>query len=79
MKYQKTRIGTLNSNIEFSEMSKNVRMTCEKPFFLENFRILQLLTKAIFNISEKRFDICVQCLNARLLNRHKAAFLKECF
>ena len=27
---------------QFSEMSKNVRLTCEKPCFLENFRILQL-------------------------------------
>ena len=27
---------------QFSEMSKNVRLTCEKPCFLEKFRILQL-------------------------------------
>ena len=27
---------------QFSEMSKNVRLTCEKPCFLENFIILQL-------------------------------------
>ena len=27
---------------QFSEMSKNVRLTCEKPCFLENFLILQL-------------------------------------
>ena len=38
------RIGTLNTIIkyQFSEKSKNVRLTCEKLCLLENFRILQL-------------------------------------
>ena len=37
--YQKTRIGTLNKNIESNlHMSEYVRLTCEKPCFLENFR-----------------------------------------
>ena len=34
--------------------------------------------QSIFNIFEKLFDICVQCLNARLLNRHKV-ILKKIF
>ena len=76
MMYQKSVLEhwTLITN-QFRKMSINVRLTCEKPCILENFRILQfflLSVQSIFKIFKKWFDICVLCLNARFLNRHKA-------
>ena len=36
-----------------------------------------LPVQSIFKIFEKWFDICVQCLNAHLFNRHKAIIKKK--
>ena len=44
-----------------------------------NFTAFLLPVQSIFKIFEKLFDICVQCLNALLLNRHKAIFKKIFF
>ena len=81
--YQKTRIGTLNSNIE--SIFRNVEkcsIDMWKTVLFEkfpNFTAFLLPVQSIFMISEKWFDIRVQCLNALLLNRHKAIFKKIFF
>ena len=81
--YQKTRIGTLNSNIEsiFRNVEKcsiDMRKTVLFGKF-PNFTAFLLPVQSIFMIFEKWFDIRVQCLNALLLNRHKAIFQKNIF
>jgi len=81
--YQKTRIGTLNSNIElFFRNVKKCSIDMRKTVLfgkILNFTAFLLPVQSIFKIFEKLFDICVQCLNARLLNRHKAIFKKNIF
>ena len=77
------RIGTLDSNIELifwyvRKCSIDMRKTVLFGKF-PNFTAFLLPVQSIFMIFEKWFDIRVQCLNALLLNRHKAIFQKNIF
>ena len=46
---------------------------------IPNFTAFLLPVQSNFMIFEKLFDIRVQCINALLLNRHKAIFKKNIF
>lgn len=57
---------------QFLESSKNVRLTGDKPCFLENYFAPFLLpVHSSFMITKKWFDISVQGINVLLLIRHK--------
>ena len=79
--YQKTHIGTLNSNIEY--IFRNVKkcsIDMRKAVLFgkfPNYTAFLLPVQSICKILEKWFDICVQCLNAHLLNGHKATRIFE--
>ena len=77
------RIRTLNSNIEliFRNVKKCSIYMRKTVLFgkFPNFTAFLLPVQSIFKIFEKLFDICVQCLNALLLNRHNAILKKYIF
>ena len=64
--------------INFENFSIDTRKTVHFAFEkFPNFKAFLLPVQSIFKIYKKWFDICVQCLNARFLKRHKAILKKE--